>query len=322
MPVVRHEMATSDMAVIADLTRRIYLNHKARFRCADPGRVDAGVRAVTAGPLHAGVIRYRGFDYYAWAEAPEEFLAAVVLNGSGELRAARGRLSFAQGDVILDPTDLLPYQAVMRDCAFGLLQVPRVLTGELAEELTGLPAADLRFEAMAPVSAAARTMLSQTAAFIHRQLLSPGITEVSTLLVPTMTRLAAAALLETFPNTAMTASYIRGPGRVAPAVVRRATAYIDAHADQPVLMAEIAASAGVSARALQYAFRRHYGITPMGYLRRVRLERAHRELQAADPTQGVTVTRIARRWGWVSPTQFAAAYRRQYGVPPSHTLNH
>jgi transcriptional regulator GlxA family with amidase domain len=197
-----------------------------------------------------------------------------------------------------------------------------VLTGELAEELTGLPAADLRFEAMTPVSAAARTMLSQTVAFVHRQLLSPGITEVGTLLVPTMTRLAAAALLETFPNTAMTASYIRGPARVAPAAVRRATAYIDAHADQPVVMADIAGSAGVSARALQYAFRRHYGTTPMGYLRRVRLERAHRELQAADSTQGATVTQVARRWGWVSSTQFAAAYRRQYGVPPSHTLSH
>ena len=34
-PVDRYEMATRDMNAIADLTRRLYLDHKARFRCAD-----------------------------------------------------------------------------------------------------------------------------------------------------------------------------------------------------------------------------------------------------------------------------------------------
>jgi AraC-like DNA-binding protein len=55
-------------------------------------------------------------------------------------------------------------------------------------------------------------------------------------------------------------------------------------------------------------------------LRRVRLEQAHRELQTADPTTGTTVAEIARRWGWASPTNFATAYRKQYRLPPSHTL--
>ena len=83
---------------------------------------------------------------------------------------------------------------------------------------------------------------------------------------------------------------------------------------------EIAAAAGVTARALQYAFRCHYDTTPTGYLRRVRLERAHRQLQAADPATGATVGEIARRWGWASPANFAAAYRKHFGVSPSHTL--
>jgi AraC-like DNA-binding protein len=34
----------------------------------------------------------------------------------------------------------------------------------------------------------------------------------------------------------------------------------------------------------------------------------------------VTVTEIARRWGFASPSQFAARYRDSYGVPPSRTL--
>jgi AraC-like DNA-binding protein len=29
---------------------------------------------------------------------------------------------------------------------------------------------------------------------------------------------------------------------------------------------------------------------------------------------------VARQWGWASPSQFSAAYRRQFGLPPSQTL--
>jgi AraC-like DNA-binding protein len=36
----------------------------------------------------------------------------------------------------------------------------------------------------------------------------------------------------------------------------------------------------------------------------------------ADIAVGV----VARRWGFPSPSWFAAAYRRAYGVPPGHTL--
>ena len=134
-----------------------------------------------------------------------------------------------------------------------------------------------------------------------------------------MTRLATATLLETFPNTTMTASYIPGPGHVEPSAVRRAAAFMDAHAGSTVTVAEVAGAAGVSVRALQYAFRSHYGITPTGYLRRVRLERAHWQLQTADPAVGMTVAEAARRWGWANQAKFAA-YRAQYGVPPSHIL--
>jgi hypothetical protein len=34
---------------------------------------------------------------------------------------------------------------------------------------------------------------------------------------------------------------------------------------------------------------------------------------------GATTT-PPRRWGWTSPSQFTAAYRRRFGVPPSQTL--
>ncbi|MFI7317109.1 helix-turn-helix domain-containing protein [Streptomyces venezuelae] len=57
----------------------------------------------------------------------------------------------------------------------------------------------------------------------------------------------------------------------------------------------------------------------MQYLRRVRLDRTHRELRLAEPTTQ-TVTSVAYRWGFFHPGRFAADYRAAYGEPPSHTL--
>jgi AraC-like DNA-binding protein len=317
--VQRAVMSTRDLDVIAELINRNYVEHRARFRCADPARVDAGVQSATAGPLEAAVVHYKGFDYDARVSPPDDFLALVTLSGTGTLSTPREQLHFTRGDVLLDPTDV-PYTADMHDSAFAVLRVPRAVAGDLAEEHTGLPAPDLRFESIAPVSPSARALWWQTTAFICRQLVGTEITEISPIMAQGLTRMAAAALLETFPNTAMTAAYTPGPGHAPPATVRRAAAFIDANAGQSVTVTEIAAAAGVTARALQYAFPRHYGTTITGYLHRVRLERAHRQLQAADPTTGATVAEIAHRWGWASPSNFATAYRKQYGVPPSHTL--
>ncbi|MGW3482902.1 helix-turn-helix domain-containing protein [Rhodococcus indonesiensis] len=105
-----------------------------------------------------------------------------------------------------------------------------------------------------------------------------------------------------------------------PPAVRRAVAFIESHAAQPIRLGDIAAAAGVGARALQYAFVRHYHSTPMRYLRSVRLERAHRQLRAGDPSRGETVAAIATRCGFSTPSRFATQYRTVYGRPPHRTL--
>ena len=187
----------------------------------------------------------------------------------------------------------------------------------LAEAETGLPAADLRFEAVRPISERLRQHWASTVAYASDQLTHQG--EIPPLLAGQLCRLTAAAMLATFPNTAMTAGPVRNH-HVPPAAVRRAKALMDDHPERPLTVADLAAAAGVGGRALQGAFRRHLGTTPMGYLRRVRLERAHRDLQAAPPDGTVTVREIARRWGFANPSRFATDYRAAFGRLPSRTL--
>lgn len=76
----------------------------------------------------------------------------------------------------------------------------------------------------------------------------------------------------------------------------------------------------VEAGELHASFRRHFGTTPTGFLRRVRLERAHQDLRAADPSSGDTVSAVAARWGFGHAARFTGCYREQYGVLPSRTL--
>ena len=107
---------------------------------------------------------------------------------------------------------------------------------------------------------------------------------------------------------------------MAPVALRRARDYIESRAAEPITVADVARVTGISVRTLQHGFRKHYGVTPTGYLREVRLHRAHRELRFAEPNGGVTVTDTALRWGFGHLPRFAAAYQQKFGQLPSETL--
>ena len=107
------------------------------------------------------------------------------------------------------------------------------------------------------------------------------------------------------------------PG-LAPACVRRAEAFMQAHADEPLRLADIAQAAEVPTRTLLDAFRRFRDCSPMQYLREMRLDVAHRRL--SDPDAGTTVAAVAMDCGFVHLGRFAQSYRERFGHAPSATL--
>jgi transcriptional regulator GlxA family with amidase domain len=146
--------------------------------------------------------------------------------------------------------------------------------------------------------------------------------EAAPLIVGPLAQLLAGAALQVFPNTVVGREPALADTRDAThSTALRATAYIDDHAHTDIGLADIADAAQVTPRALQYAFRRHLGTTPMTHLRRVRLAHAHAALKAADPLAGATVTRIAAQWGFLHTSRFSAAYRAEYGHSPRDTLH-
>ena len=145
-------------------------------------------------------------------------------------------------------------------------------------------------------------------------------TAAAPLVIASATQLLAAVTLATFSNTALTDPTIEDRHDAHPATLRRAMAFIEENAHRDIAIIDVAAAAFVTVRAVQLAFRRHLGISPLEYLRRVRLDHAHQDLKRASPGDGLTVTAVAYQWGFRSSSRFAAAYREAYGVSPSHTL--
>jgi AraC-like DNA-binding protein len=106
-----------------------------------------------------------------------------------------------------------------------------------------------------------------------------------------------------------------------PVMVRRAMEIIEAAPELPLTSSTLAAQCHVSVRTLQDGFNRHLGVSPMGYVRQVRLRRAHRDLRSADPACH-TVASIAHRWGFTHLGRFAAAYKAAYGESPARALRY
>ena len=116
------------------------------------------------------------------------------------------------------------------------------------------------------------------------------------------------------------ADRIDGGARPArPRTLARVLERIDADPAPPYALSDLARIAGTSVRSLQAAFAEHLGLSPMAYLRRVRLARAHQDLQTSAAAD-CSVADVAYRWGFGHVPRFAAAYRERYGVPPSQTL--
>jgi len=102
-----------------------------------------------------------------------------------------------------------------------------------------------------------------------------------------------------------------------PSQVRYVEEYIREHASQPMSLGDLAVLAGVSARTLQFSFRKSRGCTPMQFLRATRLDRVRQDLLAERCS---SVTCIATKWGFLHFGRFAADYRSRFGEPPSATL--
>lgn len=226
---------------------------------------------------------------------------------------------YRPGDVFIGNFPGADYRTRTRDLRVHTLTLSTALLTTVASgrrDETGVP----RFRSVHPVGAAARRQWQAAIRYADELLTDPDAA-ASPLVVGNTGRLLAATALAVFPYEFAAEPQRAGDDGTGAVTLRRAKAFVEEHAHEDIGLADVAAAVHVTPRAVQYAFRRHVGTTPMRYLRRVRLSRAHQDLLAADPAAGDTVTAVAVRWGFVHPGRFAAHYQHSYGVAPRVTLH-
>lgn len=103
-----------------------------------------------------------------------------------------------------------------------------------------------------------------------------------------------------------------------PALVRRAKAFIAERYDQPITLTDIAEAARAPVRTLLHNFRRFCGVSPMIYLRDLRLDVARRQLKS-PAAASATVAGIAMESGFSHLGRFSQSYHARFGEHPSQT---
>lgn len=100
-------------------------------------------------------------------------------------------------------------------------------------------------------------------------------------------------------------------------VVREARHYMSEHAEEPINVPDLCEAIHVSRRTLQYSFQDVLQMSPVTYLRALRLNGVRRDLRRGGDE---AVADRAARWGFWHLSRFAADYRHMFGELPSDTL--
>jgi AraC-like DNA-binding protein len=95
--------------------------------------------------------------------------------------------------------------------------------------------------------------------------------------------------------------------------LERARCFIHENAGRAVTLDEVAGEAALSRFHLTRSFAEVFGLPPLAYHRRLRLEAAARLLKS----DAASATQIAEQLGYGSLSAFTRAFRQNFGVPPS-----
>lgn len=85
----------------------------------------------------------------------------------------------------------------------------------------------------------------------------------------------------------------------------------------PFSLPMLAQRTDASARTIEYAFKKHFGVTPQRFHLNLRLDLAHELITAAADT---TVVEVATRASFTNPSRFAKEFTNRFGVAPGRLI--
>ncbi len=177
---------------------------------------------------------------------------------------------------------------------------------------------DMTFDPQLDLSTSGGQHLRNTVHYIADALNGPLRGIDNPLMLDSLKDLLLTSVLSLLPNSYSDLLHDQSVSKVMPYHLKRARDYIHAHAASAISLETLATHAGCGYRTLQVAFNEFYSMSPMAYVKYVRLTFAHEDLRCAD--DGVTVREVALKWGFIHIGWFAKCYLEQFGILPSQTL--
>lgn len=311
---VMSETTTTDADSAQALLAAAYSEGRVRFE--SEGDFLLAHRRQDFGALRIDDVRY---SFHTEFEMSPLGTVLIMRVADGELAVEKtaGRAQhFAAGDVFLCAQPDAGFRATTRTRRAQAVSLDLRLFDQVGDE----PVHEvIRRFADGALPTQGAVLWRRTIDYVTTTLASDDAVAQSPLVLGAAGRMLAAATVSAFSADPERETSAERPGTTA-VTVRQAVAFLEANPELDIGVADIAQACHVSIRALQLAFRRHLDTTPMGYLRRVRLDRVRSDLREATAASGVTVTQLAARWGFADPGSFSAHYRRAYGESPRVTL--
>ena len=94
--------------------------------------------------------------------------------------------------------------------------------------------------------------------------------------------------------------------------MKKADLFIRVNLHSLITLDDIAAECSTSARNLQIYFRKFRGVTPIAYVRNLRLDAVAEAIRVTD----APIAALTKQYGFLSATTFASEYKRRFGVTP------
>ena len=95
--------------------------------------------------------------------------------------------------------------------------------------------------------------------------------------------------------------------------VARVVRFLEHNFDRPLDIATIAKTSGMGESTLHHTFKAVTAMSPMQYLKKIRLHRG----RVMMLSEGLNAGETAHRIGYGSPSQFSREFKRLFGVSPS-----
>ena len=103
-----------------------------------------------------------------------------------------------------------------------------------------------------------------------------------------------------------------------PLFIRNVKKFMIDHAHEMLSIEMILRVAGVSKSKLYDQFQYHYGMSPLVFLKKHRLQKVYKILSSSQQ-QDISISKVAYDWGFSHLSRFSQEYREEFGENPSET---